>query len=103
MKLSALEITLLAAARAERPGEHVPYAFEKRILARLADVQPLDLATLWGRALWRGALACVAVTMIVSAAWALQQHQTTTALSTDFSQDFESAVLVMADQPHDSW
>ena len=103
MKQSALETKLLAAARAARPDERVPYAFEKRIMARLADVQPLDLAALWGRALWRGALACVAMTLIISGAWALQQHQTTTALGTDFSQDFESAVLVMADQPHDSW
>jgi len=101
MKLTALEQKLIAAARAVIPSEQVPYCFEKRIMARLEDAAPLSVAALWSRALWRAALSCVVVTLIFGAAWALGPGSNSS--STDFSQDFESAVLVMADQPSDSW
>ena len=36
MNLAELERKLIAAARANPPSDRVPYAFEKRIMARLA-------------------------------------------------------------------
>lgn len=101
MKKTALEQKLIAAARGTTPSDHVPYAFEKRIMARLSGTQPLDAVTLWGRALWRAALPCVAATMLVGA-WAYWQGQDGT-LKVDLSQELESAVLVMADSSHDAW
>ena len=37
MNLAELERKLIAAARANPPSDRVPYAFEKRIMARLAE------------------------------------------------------------------
>ena len=59
MKASNLRTTLIQAARNHPPSDAVPYAFEKRILARLAGMQPLDSWALWGAALWRAAAVCL--------------------------------------------
>ena len=40
MNLAELERKLIAAARANPPSDRVPYAFEKRIMARLAARSP---------------------------------------------------------------
>lgn len=56
---------LLEAARAVPTDYRVPYAFEKRIMARLAGLKPVDSLTLWGEALWRGAVFCLALAVIV--------------------------------------
>ena len=65
MNTEELKKKLLAAARANPPGDHVPLAFEKRILANLAAKPVADLAALWARALWRAAVPCVAVTVLL--------------------------------------
>jgi len=95
MNLDAIQEKLLAAARAHPPGEQVPYAFEKRIMARLASVAAVDDWTLWGRALWRAAVSCLAI-MLLSGAWTLWSAWSQDPV-TDFSQDFETAVFAMAD------
>jgi hypothetical protein len=59
MNLSELYSKLIAAARTEAPDDRVPYAFEKRIMARLAGQTAVDAWGLWSRALWRGAVCCV--------------------------------------------
>ena len=53
MNLAELERKLIAAARANPPSDRVPYAFEKRIMARLAAWPVADSWALWARALWR--------------------------------------------------
>lgn len=58
---------LIAAARALPPDERVPYAFEKRVMARLAGGFILDPWTLWGQGLARAAVLCVAVTLLLAA------------------------------------
>ncbi len=100
MNLDALQKKLLAAARSHPPGEHVPYAFEKRIMARLVAATPFDAWTLWGRALWRAAVSCLAI-MLLSSVWTVWSAWRSSA-SGDFSQDFESAVFAMADQIDES-
>ena len=42
MDIKKLQEALIAAARANPPGNAVPYAFEKRIAARLRAVAPTD-------------------------------------------------------------
>ena len=61
MDLSALEKKLVAAARKETISDRVPYAFEQRVMARIRALPVADAWTLWGGALWRAALPCVAV------------------------------------------
>ena len=55
MNLAELQKKLIAAARANAPGDHVPYAFEKRVMALLASrVAPDNLDVVGARALAGG-------------------------------------------------
>lgn len=65
MNLAKLQDKLLAAARADRPSDRVPYAFEKRIMARLTGCAELDLWTVWARVLWRAATPCLGLAALI--------------------------------------
>jgi hypothetical protein len=56
---------LLKAARAVPPDTRVPYAFEQRIMAQLEGLKPEDSWVLWGQALWRGAVFCLTLAVLV--------------------------------------
>jgi hypothetical protein len=96
MNLAKLQHELIAAARANRPSDHVPYAFEKRIMACLPGRPALDEWALWGRALWRAAAPCLAV-MLLLGAWSVLAPATPTP-ATDLAQDFDNTVLAAVDQ-----
>ena len=96
MNLAQLERKLIAAARANPPSERVPYAFEKRILARLAARPMLDGWELWARALWRAAAPCVAI-MLLLGAWSLSTPRGSTPAN-DLSQQLEQTLLAAVDQ-----
>lgn len=96
MNLDQLERKLIAAARAHPPNDRVPYAFEKRIMARLADRTVADGWELWARALWRAAALCVTVTVLLGA-WSLIGTRGTTPAN-DLSQDLEKTLLAAVDQ-----
>lgn len=67
MNLTQLQHKLIAAARANPPADRVPYAFERRIMARLTSLPPTDQWTVWARLLWRAATPCLGVMILVSA------------------------------------
>lgn len=95
MNLTQLQAKLLAAARKSRPSDHVPYAFEKRIMAHLT--RPItDVWALWGRALWRAALSCVAAMLLVGG-WSFQTSSSND--TTDLAEDFENTVFAGLDEP----
>ena len=101
MNLTDLQRKLLAAARANPPSDAVPYAFEKRILARLAGSPVLDPWALWNRVLWRAAAPCVALCLTVMA-WSY--FASAEAASPEMlAADLESAVLAPFDHLEDSW
>jgi hypothetical protein len=65
---SNLQRKLMAAARAQPPGDAVPLAFEKRILAHLNDLRaPLSPWGFWERGLGRAAALCVGLVLLLSA------------------------------------
>ena len=66
MNVDQLQQKLIAVARAHPPSDHVPYAFEKRIMARLAGDALVDRLTLWTRLLWRAAAPCLGITLVLS-------------------------------------
>jgi len=101
MNLAELQSKLLKAAQANPPDDAVPYAFEKRIMARLASLAPVDIWACWSRALWRAAVSCVAITLL-SSVWTLwlSHHQPP---AMDFSQEFETAVFIVASHVEESW
>jgi hypothetical protein len=101
MNLAELEKKLMAAARANPPSDRVPYAFEKRIMARLAEPAAVEVAALWARTLWRGAISCVALALLVSA-WFLISS-TGASRATSYAQQFETTMLAAADQETDTY
>src|SRR5208337_4913050 len=96
MNLAQLERKLIATARANPPSDRVPYAFEKRILARLATRPVVDGWALWARALWRAAAPCVAI-MLLLGAWSFATSYGSTSAN-DLSQDLEKTLLAAVDQ-----
>ena len=99
MNLLELQKKLIAAARANPPGDRVPYAFEKRVTALLASrVAPQNL-DLWVRGLWRAAVSCVAIAVLCGA-WAFFTPSAATSATTtdDLSQNFETTLLASVDQ-----
>jgi len=107
MNLNQLQQKLLAAARASRPDERVPYAFEKRIMARLTAGPVFDLSALWARALWRAAAPCVTVASLL-AIWSFvadpnPSAPSSIASSEDFSQHFEQTMLATVNEAEDIW
>ena len=104
MNLDALHKKLIAAARANPPSDAVPYAFEKRVLARLASQPAADAWLFWGRALWRAAAACVVVAAVVSAySFVHPDGNAASVASVSYGEDFESTMFVAADVLSDSW
>lgn len=105
MNLEQLQKKLVAAARAHPPGDQVPYAFEKRILAQIAAQPAVDGSTLWARALWRAAVPCVAVTLLLAALsfTFVSSESTSNVSSEDLSQQFEQTLFASADQLEESW
>lgn len=91
MKIAELQNKLIAVARLNVPGDHVPYAFEKRVTAMLKSRVAADNLALWVQGLWRAAVSCVAITLLLGA-WAFFTPATT-ASAVDFPQSFENTLL----------
>ena len=65
MRTIELQRKLILAARLTPADDRVPYAFEKRIMARLAALPKVDVWAFWGPALWRAAAPCIAITLLL--------------------------------------
>lgn len=101
MNLEQLQKKLVAAARVQPPSDHVPYAFEKRIAARLRGGPRADVGTFWARALWRAAAPCVAISLALSA-WTFLAP-TPGAGDEDMAQVFEQTMLVTVEHAEETW
>ncbi len=93
---------LISIARMNPPDDRVPYAFEKRVMARLRAFTPFDLWGFWAWALWRATAPCVAIALLL-AAWNLFAPPITPPPgngngSFDVAQEFENTVLAAAEQ-----
>ena len=96
-----LQDKLIATARKNPPGDQVPYAFEKRIMARLSAAPVPDAWAVWARALWLGAGACAAVALLTSVWTFVPSGDADSALG--FSQDLEQTILASADDADGNW
>ena len=97
MNAELLQKKLVAAARANPPGDGVPYAFEKRVMALLAARAAIgDNVVLWVRGLWRAAVSCMAIALLLGA-WAFF-YPATNGNAVDLSQNFENTLLAAVDQ-----
>ena len=93
MNLPELHRKLIAAAKNEALDGRVPYAFEKRIMARLAGKTAVDNMGLWGAALLRAALCCVAFMLVLSVGF----HFLPTSNPQSLSQDVEQTLFAAVD------
>jgi hypothetical protein len=100
MNLDELQNKLLAAARKHPPGDHVPYAFEQRIMARLAAAPRFDEWAAWARSLWCGAGFCTAVAVLIGV-WSFAPDPELD-LAAHFAQDLEQTILT-PDDAENSW
>src|ERR1700744_694746 len=102
MKLNEMHDRLMALAKQNPPGDHVPYAFEKRIMSRLASLAPESPWAIWGGPLWRAALSCVAITVLCGI-WSFASARPADTQET-FSQAFEATVFTPpAQHVEDAW
>lgn len=79
----------LTVARELPVNERTPYAFEKRIMARIAHA-PVDTVSEWAHVLWRAVAPCVGIMLVAAAAsFAAMSGDTTP----DESPDLEATVF----------
>jgi hypothetical protein len=101
MNMAELQKKLLAAARANPPSDAVPYAFEERIMARLAAKPALDILATWNRTLWQAAAPCVAVTLLLGA-WTRFAPRTDSSRET-LAAELESSLYLPFDNSTETW
>jgi hypothetical protein len=102
MNLNELHDKLIAVAKKNPAGDHVPYAFEKRIMNGLAPATAPNAWALWGGPLWKAAASCVAIT-ILCGVWSMVEQRPVESQES-FSQAFEAAVLAPPVQhAEDAW
>lgn len=67
MHIELLRRKLTRAAQSKIENDHVPYAFEQRIMARVRErkILPPHQAVEWASGLWRAALSCVALVVVL--------------------------------------
>lgn len=100
MKVDKLQEKLIRIARKNVPNDHVPFAFEKRIMARLSESGIPDTWILWSKALWRAAVPCLLLVVLVSV-WSSSSLNVE---KVDFSLQFEDAVLAeLNENLENSW
>ena len=97
MNLNDLQAKLLAAARRNPPRDHVPYAFEKRVMSRLTPPASANPWVLWGGPLWRGAISCLAITLLCGL-WSFAASRPQPETAGDLAQNLEAAVFAPMDQ-----
>jgi len=96
MEIPKLYKALIASAKANSPADGVPFAFEKRISARLRGLAPEDPLGLWSRALWRAAAPCLGI-MLFLGIWSFVEESYTNT-GPDLSQQLEHVVLAELEQ-----
>jgi hypothetical protein len=96
MNVAELQRKLTAAARLQPLDDRVPYAFERRIMAVLAERATSSGRLLWARGLWRAAVSCVALAAVCGAVSLCVPAGVDN--NNDLSQDFENTLLASVDQ-----
>lgn len=100
MHLDELHQKLIQAARLTPPSDHVPYAFEKRVMKAVAALPPIDAWALWSSLLWRAAAPCIGIMLVVGIWSVVAGHNGS---STSLAADLERTVWAPLTSLNDSW
>ena len=105
MDIDRLQTELLRAARADRPSDRVPLAFERRVMARLADRIRRDPWSEWTAACWRAAMSGGAIALLaVAVNWATPGSVNDLTEDPELFAVADSAPAAAADEPaQDLW
>ena len=95
MNLAELQKKLTAAARLQPPDDRVPYAFEKRIMALIAERTESARRIFWARGLWRAAVSCVALAVVCGTVSLFAPDMADN--GNDLSQDLENTLFASVD------
>jgi hypothetical protein len=98
MNAELLRQKLLASARAHPPSDRVPYAFEKRIMARLRGREVPDAWSAWGALLWRAVAPCFAL-MLMAGIGSFVVHPTPEDIGTQLDAVLLADLDVAGDAP----
>ncbi len=101
MNVGVLYRKLIAAARLCAPSDRVPHAFEERVMAVLRGGLKADPWVFWGRGLWRAAVACAAVALVIGGATATMGGFDTQTPS--LAEDLESTLYAVLELQSESW
>jgi hypothetical protein len=97
-----LQKKLLAAAHAHPPDDAVPYAFEKRVMARVRMMgRVADRWTVWAGALWRAAAPAVGVMVLVGVCTVILNHHNNAADTQ--TADLETTLYAGLGNVGDTW
>jgi hypothetical protein len=96
MNVVDVEKKLIQAARQDKPSDKVPYAFEKRVMTFLRPLPTPDCWGLWAGALWRGAVPCLAL-MLLLTVWSFAPSSSQPS-SSNLPQEMDNTVLAAVDQ-----
>jgi hypothetical protein len=99
MELSRLHQKLIAAARSTPVDPRVPFAFEKRVMARITAAAA-DRWSAWDRALWRLTPACATVMLCLAVCswWSTRPASATSSLERALEQTVYAAIDLSGDQ-----
>jgi len=100
MDIEKLQTKLLAIARATPPDDRVPYAFEQRVMAHLRAAPRLDRWGLWANALWRAAMPCLGLVLLLGA-WTLASSALN--LGDPLGSALENTIFASVDTSGESW
>jgi hypothetical protein len=105
MDIDRLQTELLRAARADRPSDRVPLAFERRVMARLAERIRRDPWSEWTTAFWRAAMSGGAIALLaVAVNWATPGAVNDLAEDPELFAVADSAPAAATDEPaQDLW
>lgn len=97
MNQDELQKKLVAVARNNPPGDAVPYAFEKRVMANLPRTRLFNTWAFWERGMARSAAFCVALMLFTTGLSRIDGPGGTEGFSTDFEQTLFAGVDASVD------
>jgi hypothetical protein len=101
MNIAELQNKLLRVARYHAPADHVPYAFEQRIMNTVRLLPSVERWEFRALVLWRAALVCVLLTACVGA-WDFASDRRNT-FHEILGADLENTVLAAVEHPGEPW
>lgn len=103
MNVELLRKKLIAAARADKPREEAPYAFEKRVMAQIRTAAVPDAWLSYSIALWRAVAPCLVIMMAVGAWVYFEEIGSQNGFQTGLESDLEQTMLAGVDRNGETW